>query len=476
MQSVRRSIVRSLTRRPLTAAHIARIHQSTIPLRYTTPTRSFAVTAKESVEASSSNSDASTVDPDLLYTRYTLATASEAETVAPLTVQLHKSRGLSDIYRHLSVKRRHGDHIQVSVDPSSRLCNDSYLELTLPFASSEEYRSVYRLFNSDNVRIGKIFEDMDALSGDIAYLHAGGVSTLEHLTIVTAALDRVMFDAPLNVEHNLRLQGNVTHVGSSSMEIRIDLIGENPTDSKDYSIGHAIFAMVARDGKTYAAAKVPPLTPLSTSERRRWEDGVTNKARRSAARTKDLRTQPPTNSEIATIHTLYMSDNNNVTEHEGAPVVQMSAAAYNTTQIMQGQDRNIHGKLFGGTLMRLAYELAWANAYLLSGAIPRAQFLDDVHFLLPVDIGTVVEFKSRVLCTTPATGNMMVYVEALMVDPIKQTRKRTNELYFGFNISNNNNNNNKQQQQALLPFVMPKTYSEAIFYIDGRRREKANFK
>ena len=48
----------------------------------------------------------------------------------------------------------------------------------------------------------------------------------------------------------------------------------------------------------------------------------------------------------------------------------INSTSYSSTNIMQIQDRNAHGKIFGGHLMRLGFEISWINAFMLTGIRP----------------------------------------------------------------------------------------------------------
>ena len=52
--------------------------------------------------------------------------------------------------------------------------------------------------------------------------------------------------------------------------------------------------------------------------------------------------------------------------------------------ICQPQQRNIHGRIFGGFLMHRAFELAFATAYAFAGLMPCFLEVDLVDFLRPV--------------------------------------------------------------------------------------------
>lgn len=52
--------------------------------------------------------------------------------------------------------------------------------------------------------------------------------------------------------------------------------------------------------------------------------------------------------------------------------------------ICQPQQRNIHGRIFGGFLMRVALELAFSTTYAFAGVAPLFLEVDHVDFLKPV--------------------------------------------------------------------------------------------
>ena len=103
---------------------------------------------------------------------------------------------------------------------------DSYCELLLPFADDAEIRSDYVSIYG-GIRFGKILEDLDVLAATVAYLHCGTTmaNTMEKLTIVTAAVDRIKVIRPgaFDRVQNVRLRALATNVGRSSMEVSISL-------------------------------------------------------------------------------------------------------------------------------------------------------------------------------------------------------------------------------------------------------------
>lgn len=73
----------------------------------------------------------------------------------------------------------------------------------------------------------------------------------------------------------------------------------------------------------------------------------------------------------------------------------MSQTIQRNTLLMHLQDKNLSGKIFGGNILRLAYELAWVTAFkFLKGKFPKCTHIDDVQFLGPVEIGTMMELEA----------------------------------------------------------------------------------
>ena len=111
--------------------------------------------------------------------------------------------------------------------------------------------------------------------------------------------------------------------------------------------------------------------------------------------------------------------------------------------------------------MRQAYELAWTNASLHSKTYPRIKQIEDISFKKPVHIGSLLFLNSQVVCTDAL--NMQIKVLAQAVDPLTGHTEITNDFYFKFAVPD---------ECVSLRQVMPKTYSEYMLNIEGRRHMK----
>ncbi|KAF9398804.1 hypothetical protein BGZ94_005893 [Podila epigama] len=131
-------------------------------------------------------------------------------------------------------------------------------------------------------------------------------------------------------------------------------------------------------------------------------------------------------------------------------------------QIMQPQDRNIHDKIFGGHLMRLAYELAFCNASVFIKYRPTFLALDEISFRKPVPIGTILALDSQIVFSEGGQHHsFQVMVKADVLDVQKGTRETTNTFWFTFT---------DPQKGNRTPKIMPKTYAESMLYLEGKRR------
>lgn len=105
---------------------------------------------------------------------------------------------------------------------------------------------------------GQLLYWIDELAGIVAMRHCGS-------TITTAAIDNLQFKAPAHVGDMVVLQGEVTYVGNTSMEVRVDTYRESLDGSREM-INRAYVDLVAIDSKGNPT-QVPELM-IETEEQR----------------------------------------------------------------------------------------------------------------------------------------------------------------------------------------------------------------
>ena len=122
---------------------------------------------------------------------------------------------------------------------------------------------------------GELLKWIDEVAGIVAVRHSGAIVT-------TAAIDTLQFQAPAYEGDLIVLQGRVTAVGRSSMEIRVDTYRE-ALDGERTMINRAYIDMVAIDS-TGKAVEVPGLIPETEEEIKESEAAVKRKQMRKQRR------------------------------------------------------------------------------------------------------------------------------------------------------------------------------------------------
>jgi acyl-CoA hydrolase len=107
--------------------------------------------------------------------------------------------------------------------------------------------------------------------------------------VVTAAVDRMTFLAPVHVGELLTLQASVNAVWRTSMEVGVRVHSEHPRTGVVRHTNSAYITMVAVDEDGHPLAAVPPLRCESAEEQRRERDAQVRRANRLAEREQLLR-------------------------------------------------------------------------------------------------------------------------------------------------------------------------------------------
>jgi acyl-coenzyme A thioesterase 9 len=358
-----------------------------------------------------------------------------------------------------------------SCSPKEPLSNDgkrsreaSFLEVKLPFSTNKALKENMANYTGEVIRYGKLFEIIDCLAGDVGCRHCEGS---EGITIVTASVDGMnIADADISAEHDLILQGYLTYVGTSSMEIHVNLIQKNNL------VASTQFIMVARHGADGVAYKIPGYSLRNNIEIDDYYKGKIRASERKIQSKESLSVAAPKTAEVEHIHQLYLKSKIMQQSQSSKLLLKnnekyMSQTIVISTEIMHPQNRNAHGKIFGGEIMRKAFELGYITAVSFLGE-RNTQFVavDDINFLKPVNIGSIIMFNGMVTYSSPETNLVIVEVTVEQSEPGTMIREQTNTLTYVFKkIATNNGNGN----DTTIPTVVPMHYGEFISYLEGQR-------
>lgn len=351
---------------------------------------------------------------------------------------------------------------------SPRRMHETYSQIVLPFASSPELFEQY-MNASGGLRTGMLMEHLDSLAGSIAYKHMLGpsVETLGRVQergfyIVTASVERLDMLASLYPVRDICLSGQVIYTGKSSMEVAVKMEALNPNRGEE-TLMLGRFSMVCRDARTHKARPVNPLIIDTPEEEVLYKMGESSKNRRKHAALQALSRVPPSSDEAAELHATYLKCGQEDDSLVWSDRVWMGDTLLEKTMLMFPQERNVHQKVFGGYLMRLAYELGFANACFFMRSHVTFHSLDGISFTQPVPIGSILRLRSQILHTSPPgtlPANVHVRVVAGVVNVQTGHEETTNDFRFTWA---------RDDGKSTPRIIVPKTYQEAMLWLEGKR-------
>ncbi|KAB8576235.1 hypothetical protein FH972_025763 [Carpinus fangiana] len=299
----------------------------------------------------------------------------------------------------------------------------------------EQYRNPW-----NEIRMGKLLEDLDALAGTIAFKHCCNPDgTTRPLILVTASVDKMVVKKPIQVDTDLQIAGAVTWVGRSSLEIQLE-VTQSKREAINVSDSFAIvanFTFVARDSRTGKSAPVNQVSPETEREKLLWEEAEERnmlRKKKRAEHKKDFENEDMDRLNALLAEGRIFCDMPALADRDS---ILIRDTCLQNSFICQPQQRNIHGRIFGGFLMRRAFELAFSTTYAFAGVAPHFLEVDHVDFFKPVDVGNFLRFKSCVLYTeleNPAEPLINVEVVAHVTRPELRSSEVSNKFYFTFSV------------------------------------------
>jgi uncharacterized protein (TIGR00369 family) len=117
--------------------------------------------------------------------------------------------------------------------------------------------------NLGNVHGGVIMRMVDECGALAAMRHAGG-------PVVTVTIDTMTFRKPIFVGYVVIINAEVTYVGRTSIETRVEVLAEHPFTGEVTNTNSAYVVYVGIDEKGHPRS-VPPLEPENDIQRIRME-------------------------------------------------------------------------------------------------------------------------------------------------------------------------------------------------------------
>ncbi|XP_044750790.1 acyl-coenzyme A thioesterase 9, mitochondrial-like isoform X2 [Coccinella septempunctata] len=384
-------------------------------------------------------------------------------TIQDLKSKETKKLGIDHGYKPVPTDRSYlTKYLPKQEDLPPRSMQDSFLEGTIPLSSNDILQEKYITFLG-HVRIGRLLEDMDIFAVLVAYKHIYAPTLPDDIaspyTLVTAAVDQIDFtDFVPKPNEDIKLSGHVSWVGRSSMEVVVWL--EQMQHGTWHKITRALFLIAARDATCKKAAVVNQLVPCNDYEKQMLESGVSRKNRRRKNMQEHVSKVVPTAEEQQMIHDLYMStvkeDDLSATSTKfPGGLVAMEKCTISNVIFSHPEDRNLHNTVFGGFIMRNATELAWILGFQYSKYRPYLRSISDISFDTAIAVNSLIQMEAVVNYSHLNFYQIIVFVKVL--DPVKGQASKTNTFHFTF------------ESPDRVKQVYPKSYHEAMLYVDGKR-------
>ena len=302
-----------------------------------------------------------------------------------------------------------------------------------------------------NLRFGLLLEILDLVAEATALKYVN--KFYPEARVVTAAIDDIFVRHAADVNRDISFQARVNHVGRSSLVVGIRV--EQPGEPANH-IASCHFTMVARswkEGEEFSVA-LPPLEYLDEDEQRRAQKAVSS--REEYKMQQALLSEPPSREEFMMLAGLHQAQEE--PGFSGLPAKKLVADAW---ERMYPEQENVPQKIFGGYLVRRAYELSSICSELVAPDRALVAAVNRINFFHPVRLGDKLHYTSRIVYTSGSFVCVEANIERISRD--RSTKALSNSCLFTFvNVDNDLNH-------LPVPAIYPATYAEDARYLAAHR-------
>lgn len=302
-----------------------------------------------------------------------------------------------------------------------------------------------------NLRFGLLLETLDLVAETTALKYVNRF--FPEARVVTAAIDNIYVRNAADVNRDLSFQARINHVGRSSLVVGIRV--EQPGEPANH-IASCHFTMVARswkDGEEFSVT-LPPLEYLDDNEKRRAQSAVAS--REEYKKQQALLSEPPSREEFMMLAGLHSAQ-----EEPGFAGLPAGRLVTDAWERMYPEQENVPQKIFGGYLVRRAYELSSICSELVAPDRAIIAAVNRINFFHPVRLGDKLHYTSRIVYT----GSSFICVEANIerVSRDRGSKALSNSCLFTFvNVDNELNH-------LPVPAIYPSSYAEDARYLAAHR-------
>ena len=331
---------------------------------------------------------------------------------------------------------------------------DTSLTKPLPLESDQVLRRRFMVMDepiAGNFRFGLLLEILDKMAEETALNYVNRF--YPEARVVTAAIDNILVRNSIDVTRDIVFSARINHVGRSSLEIgiRVEQQGEPVSH-----IASCYFTMVARSGmgEKAVSVKLPPLEYADEIEQKR--------ARKTMARRDDYKRQqallsePPSRDEFEMLVKLHQDQ-----DEPGFRGLRASRLVTESWEMMYPEQENVPQKIFGGYLIRRAFELSSICCELAAPDRPIVVAVNRINFFQPVRMGDKLHYTSRVVYTNDCFVCVEASIERISRD--RTSKALSNSCFFTFV------NVDREMVRRQVRTVYPSNYAEDARYLAAHR-------
>jgi acyl-CoA hydrolase len=317
-----------------------------------------------------------------------------------------------------------------------------------------------------NLRFGLLLEVLDKVAEETALKYVNRYHP--DARVVTAAIDDIFVRHAADVTRDIAFHARINHVGRSSLVVGIRV--EHPGEPVNH-IASCHFTMVARSGSgdTATSITLPPLEYIDALEQKRAEKAVAS--RDEYKRQQALLSEPPSREEYEMLVKLHQcQDEQGVVGRRSHDEVcfrgfRADRLITDSWERMYPEQENVPRSIFGGYLIRRAFELSSICSNLIAPDRSIIAAVTRINFFQPVRIGDTLHFTSRVVYTSGSFICVEASIERTSVD--RTTKALSNSCFFTFaNVDSN-------LVHQPVPPIFPTTYAEDARYLAAHRSLKS---
>lgn len=338
---------------------------------------------------------------------------------------------------------------------------DTSRSLLLPLGSDIALRRRFMVVDetmAGNLRFGLLLEVLDKLAEETALVYAQRVAP--QARVVTAAIDNIFIRNAVDVGRDLAFHARINHVGRSSMEVGIRVEHPGSPGVPAVHIASCYFTMVARtgSGETATSLTLPPLTYNDGEEVMRMEKALAS--RETYRHQQAIALTPPAAEEFALLNSLHLAQ-----EEKGFAGELPERLKIESWERMYPEQENVPKSIFGGYLIRRAYELASICAEQLARERPVIVAVNRINFFHPVRLDDKLHFTARIVYSGATSVVVEANIERISRD--RSSKSISNSCLFTFvNVDRN------LTPRSVLP-IYPSTYGEDARYLAAYRQHQA---